>query len=107
MKAIGRFCHRHLAFITCRSCNSPFHPRAFATIAGGEPKFVIFSPRQSGAILKDTNSIMRSDKEPAPGLPPELNWAVDAALDKKAQDLVVIDVAEICSFTDNFIICTG
>ena len=37
----------------------------------------------------------------------ELNAALEAALDKKALDLVVIDVAEICSFTDNFIICTG
>jgi ribosome-associated protein len=50
---------------------------------------------------------MRSDKEPAPVLSPELSRAVEAALDKKAQDLVVIDVAEVCSFTDNFIICTG
>jgi len=50
---------------------------------------------------------MRSDKEPAPELSSELNWAVEAALDKKAQDLVVIDVAEVCSFTDDFIICTG
>ena len=50
---------------------------------------------------------MRSDKEPAAELSSELNCAVEAALDKKAQDLIVIDVAEVCSFTDNFIICTG
>ena len=50
---------------------------------------------------------MRSDKEPDPELSSELNWAVEAALDKKAQDLVVIDVSEVCSFTDDFIICTG
>jgi len=50
---------------------------------------------------------MRSDKEQEPELSSELNGALEAALDKKAQDLVVIDVAEVCSFTDNFIICTG
>jgi ribosome-associated protein len=50
---------------------------------------------------------MRSDKQPATELSSELNWTVEAALDKKAQDLVVIDVSEVCSFTDDFIICTG
>jgi ribosome-associated protein len=33
--------------------------------------------------------------------------AIDAALDKKATDLVVLDLTGICSFTDRFIICTG
>ena len=32
---------------------------------------------------------------------------MDAALDKKAQDVVVIDLDNICSFTDHFIIFTG
>ena len=52
--------------------------------------------------MKDTNSIKRNDTESS-----ELNEALEAALDKKALDLVVIDVADVCSFTDNFIICTG
>ncbi len=33
--------------------------------------------------------------------------ALEAALDKKAQDAVIIDLAGICSFTDHFLICTG
>lgn len=33
--------------------------------------------------------------------------AVQAAEDKKAQELVVLQVAEITSFTDYFIICSG
>ena len=37
----------------------------------------------------------------------QLTEALEAALDKKAQDIVVIDLSEICSFTDNFIVCTG
>ena len=32
---------------------------------------------------------------------------IEAALDKKAQDIVWLDISEICSFTDNFIVCTG
>ena len=75
--------------------------------AAEEQRSVICSRHQSGAILKDTNSIMHNDKEPDPGLSSELNWALEAALEKKALDLVVIEVAEVCSFTDNFIICTG
>jgi ribosome-associated protein len=37
----------------------------------------------------------------------QLTEALEAALDKKAQDTVVIDLSGICSFTDNFLICTG
>jgi ribosome-associated protein len=28
-------------------------------------------------------------------------------MDKKAQDLVWLDLSGVCSFTDNFLICTG
>lgn len=27
--------------------------------------------------------------------------------DKKAEDIIVLDVGEVCSFTDGFVICTG
>src|SRR5215813_14198886 len=37
----------------------------------------------------------------------QLNEALEAAIDKKAQDIVVIELSELCSFTDQFIICTG
>lgn len=33
--------------------------------------------------------------------------ALEAVLDKKAQDLVVLDLRKICNFTDTFIICSG
>jgi ribosome-associated protein len=36
-----------------------------------------------------------------------LTEALEAALDKKAQDIVILDLDEVCSFTDNFVICTG
>ena len=37
----------------------------------------------------------------------QLSEAIEAALDKKAQDAVVIELRDICSFTDYFLICTG
>ena len=37
----------------------------------------------------------------------QLSEAIEAALDKKAQDAVVIELGGICSFTDYFLICTG
>jgi ribosome-associated protein len=38
---------------------------------------------------------------------PEVALAVAAALDKKAHDLVVLDLRGLSSFTDSFIICHG
>ena len=37
----------------------------------------------------------------------QLSEAIEAALDKRAQDAVVIELRDICSFTDYFLICTG
>jgi ribosome-associated protein len=37
----------------------------------------------------------------------QLSEAIEAALDKKAQDAVVLELGGICSFTDYFFICTG
>lgn len=37
----------------------------------------------------------------------QLSEAIEAALDKKAQDAVVIELGDICSFTNYFLICTG
>ena len=37
----------------------------------------------------------------------QLSEAIEAALDKKAQDPIVIELGNICSFTDYFLICTG
>ena len=37
----------------------------------------------------------------------QLTEALEAALDKKALNITVIDISGICSFTDNFVVCTG
>src|SRR5262245_51917208 len=43
----------------------------------------------------------------APGLPKGVSIAVAAAQDKKAEDLVVMDLRKAGGFTDYFLICTG
>ena len=40
-------------------------------------------------------------------LPPAIQHAVAAALDKKASDVVVLDLREAGAFTDYFVICSG
>src|SRR5688500_9850561 len=43
----------------------------------------------------------------APKLPKAVAGAVQAALDKKAEDVVVLDLQKADGFTDYFVICTG
>ena len=43
----------------------------------------------------------------APKLPKPVAVAVHAALDKKAEDVVVLDLRKADGFTDYFIVCTG
>jgi ribosome-associated protein len=46
-------------------------------------------------------------KRAAPKLTKEVTRVVRAALDKKAEDLVVLDLRQSGGFTDFFVICTG
>ncbi len=41
------------------------------------------------------------------GLPAELRMAIEACLDKKAEGLCVLDIRELCSFTDFFLVTQG
>jgi ribosome-associated protein len=64
----------------------------------------------SGVTLKKTNSTRHEQGEKKDQLMQkehQLSEAIEAALDKKAQDVVVLELGEVCSFTDNFLICTG
>jgi ribosome-associated protein len=50
----------------------------------------------------------RPRKRPAqPKISKDLTAAVAAALDKKAEDLIVLDLTRGSAFTDFFVICTG
>ncbi len=46
-------------------------------------------------------------KSPKPRLPKAVAGAVHAARDKKALDIVVLDLRKAGGFTDYFVICTG
>jgi ribosome-associated protein len=43
----------------------------------------------------------------APRLPRQISKAIEAAEDKKANDLVVLDLRKAAGFTDFFVICSG
>ena len=49
----------------------------------------------------------RARRRPSPRLSSELTAGITAALDKKAQDVVVLDLTKASAFTDFFVICTG
>lgn len=60
--------------------------------------------------MKETNFIRSKQGEKEHQLMQkenQLSEAIEAALDKKAQDAVVLELGDICSFTDSFLICTG
>ncbi len=40
-------------------------------------------------------------------LRPELRWAIDAAQNKKAADVTLLDLTDLSAFTDHFLLCTG
>ena len=55
-----------------------------------------------------TTSKTKTAKTQAEGkLPVAVTTAVRAALDKKAEDVVVLDLRKAGGFTDHFVICTG
>jgi ribosome-associated protein len=53
----------------------------------------------------------KADKKPRPAskkkLPAEIAKAVQAALDRKAMDVVVLDLRHTPAFTDFFVLCSG
>ena len=57
------------------------------------------------AVRKKTSP--GAKRKPAAKLPKPVVGAVKAALDKKAADVVVLDLRNAGGFTDYFVICTG
>ena len=46
-------------------------------------------------------------RSPSPKLSAELTAVITAALEKKAEDVMVLDLTKASAFTDFFVICTG
>ena len=66
--------------------------------------------RSRSSAAKTPNRITRprtTAKRAAPKLPRAVATAVRAARDKKAQDVIVLDLRHAGGFTDYFVICTG
>jgi ribosome-associated protein len=57
--------------------------------------------------MSKTPATRTRKRSTAPVLPEEITRGITAALDKKALDLVVLDLRKSQAFTDFFIICTG
>ena len=52
--------------------------------------------------------MVKADKRrKTPALPPQVAVAVEAASDKQARELVVLDLRKASGFTDYFLVCTG
>ena len=51
--------------------------------------------------------LQREDTAPAPDALTTAHFIVDAASDKKAHDILLLDVRGVASFTDYFVICSG
>ena len=64
----------------------------------------MFLPHSDTDVLNSTGTDLHSSK-----LAPEPGWriAVRAAREKKATDIVVLDLTGVTSFTDYFVICSG
>jgi ribosome-associated protein len=62
----------------------------------------------SAAVARKTARTVAPKRAAKPGkLPKAVAGAVDAARDKKAEDIIVLDLRNAGGFTDYFVICTG
>jgi ribosome-associated protein len=71
--------------------------------AARSSKAASLSPASESARAKDAETAPRKSRK----LPSEVSRTVSAALDKKAQDVVVLDLRHTPAFTDFFVLCSG
>jgi len=62
--------------------------------------------RKKAASTSNSKAKPRARKAP-PRMPKAINAGIAAALDKKASDVVIMDLRKASSFTDFFVLCTG
>jgi ribosome-associated protein len=75
----------------------------------GRTYFIVVRWAQEGIIRKQSDDLHGGPPPQETAEVSEATWlsAVRAAQSKKALDIVVLDLREITSLTDHFIICTG
>ena len=64
-------------------------------------------PPAVARYIRDNGLYRQEDRPLTTQLPPEINRCVEAALDKKAEDLVVLDLRGLSDVTDFFVVCHG
>ena len=64
-------------------------------------------PKTDKRTTAATEPTKAATKRRKPKLPADVAKAVSAALDKKAQDVVVLDLRGTPAFTDFFVLCSG
>src|SRR6185503_1489552 len=73
-------------------------------IPGGAPR----GPRVRGAAGRQAECMAKTEKRRKPGrLPRQVTKAIAAAEDKKALDVVLLDLRAAAGFADHFLICSG
>src|SRR5216684_4528033 len=66
------------------------------------------APGTLGRAQPQAGCMVRTEKRHGtPHLPQQIEWAVSAAEDKKANDIVVLDLRKAAGFTDYFVFCSG
>ena len=75
----------------------------------GRTFFIVVRYAQEGTIRKQSDDLDAGPQPEETAEVPDPTWltAVRAAQSKKALDIVVLDLREITSLTDHFVICTG
>jgi ribosome-associated protein len=64
-------------------------------------------PAKAKAAAGTATATAKTPRKTAKKLPSEVSRAVRAALDKKALDVVVLDLRSTPAFTDFFVLCSG
>ena len=64
------------------------------------------TPVRKKAATKTSTTKARPRKS-APRMPKAINAGIAAAFDKKAGDVIIMDLRKASSFTDFFVLCTG
>jgi ribosome-associated protein len=76
-------------------------------MAKTERKRVSAEPAAAAAVKAKRATAAAAPTSRTRKLPAEISRAVAAALDKKAQDVVVLDLRGTPAFTDFFVLCSG
>src|SRR4051812_23261937 len=88
-------------------CRSPFSNTLSSTDFTRRRRPTVAIPtryvhaRQAGCMAKTEK------RQKSPRLPQQIDRALRAAEDKKAEDMVVLDLRKAAGFTDFFVICSG